>query len=282
MQDTMISFYVRPGIHGQIIDRAFLAGFKHCADVRPEPDATANPTITHNGYSNPYPNNTSPYATLGSGPSHRTAGTYVPAKGEMNSNTVTRIQMTDLTKMELSAEQHEELLETLKGRFGENMNRHPGLDWPAVQARLEAAPGKLWSLHEMERTGGEPDVVGYDSATGEFVFYDCSAQSPDGRRSLCFDRAAWDSRKADKPAGGSALGMAAAMGIELLTEQQYRALQELGDFDTATSSWIVTPARIRKLGGALFADRRYDHVFVYHNGAESYYAARGFRGSLKV
>ena len=161
------------------------------------------------------------------------------------------------------------------------MNRHQGLEWAAVQAKLEANPEKLWSLSEMERTGGEPDVVGHDKKTGEYIFYDCSAESPNGRRSVCYDRAALESRKANKPEN-NAVDMAAAMGIELLTEEQYRALQKLGDFDTKTSSWVNTPADIRKLGGALFCDRRYDPVFVYHNGAESYYAARGFRGSLRV
>lgn len=183
--------------------------------------------------------------------------------------------------MELSAEQREELLSTVQARFEQNMNRHQGHEWANVLARLEANPEKLWSLHEMERTGGEPDVVGYDQQTGEYVFYDCSAESPQGRRSVCYDREALEARKEHKPAA-SAVDMAAAMGIELLTEEQYRALQKLGEFDTKTSSWVITPVEIRKLGGALFADRRYDHIFVYHNGAESYYAARGFRGSLRV
>jgi hypothetical protein len=181
----------------------------------------------------------------------------------------------------LSPEQRAELLEALRARFEKNRNRHKGLEWARVQARLDANPGKLWSLHEMERTGGEPDVVGHDKKSGECIFYDCSAESPGGRRSVCYDREALDSRKTAKPKN-SALAMAAAMGIELLTEEQYRELQKLGDFDTKTSSWITTPPEIRKLGGALFADRRYDHVFVYHNGASSYYAARGFRGSLRV
>lgn len=177
--------------------------------------------------------------------------------------------------------QREELLSTLKSRFEKNMNRHKGLDWSKVQTKLEADPEKLWSLNEMERTGGEPDVVGHDKKTGEFIFYDCSAESPKGRRSICYDREALEARKEHKPKD-SALNMAAAMRIELLTEEQYRELQKLGDFDTKTSSWIKTPADIRKLGGALFCDRRYDHVFVYHNGADSYYAARAFRGLLRV
>jgi hypothetical protein len=181
----------------------------------------------------------------------------------------------------LSKKQREDLLKNLQARFEKNMNRHKGLAWSEVQARLEASAGKLWSLHEMERTGGEPDVVGHDQKTGEFVFYDCSADSPKDRRSLCYDREALDARKENKPRG-SAMDMAAAMGIELLTEEQYRDLQKLGKFDTKTSSWVQTPAPIRKLGGALFCDRRYDTVFLYHNGAESYYAARGFRGSLRV
>lgn len=174
-----------------------------------------------------------------------------------------------------------QLVDALKARFETNIYRHKGLEWASVLARLEASPEKLWSLNEMERTGGEPDVVGHDRKTGEFVFYDCSAESPKGRRSLCYDRDAWESRKQHKPQS-NALDTAAAMGVELLTEKQYRELQQLGTFDTKTSSWIQTPAMIRKLGGALFCDRRYDTVFVYHNGAESYYAARAFRGSLKV
>ena len=182
---------------------------------------------------------------------------------------------------ELKAKQRDELLKTLRARFEKNMNRHHGLEWAKVQARLEAQPDKLWSLSEMEKTGGEPDVVGYDQKTGEYIFYDCSAESPSGRRSLCYDRQALESRKEAKPKD-SALDMAAAMGVELLTEEEYRALQRLGKFDTKTSSWVKTPAEIRKLGGAVFCDRRYDHVFLYHNGAESYYAARGFRGSLRV
>ena len=184
-------------------------------------------------------------------------------------------------KKELSTKQREELLSTLKARFEKNMNRHKGVEWAKVQANLEATTQKLWSLNEMEMTGGEPDVVGHDKVTGEYIFYDCSAESPKGRRSLCYDRQALDERKEHKPAN-SAIDMAAAMGIELLTEERYRELQKLGEFDTKTSSWIITPADIRELGGALFCDRRYNTVFVYHNGAESYYAARGFRGSLRV
>jgi hypothetical protein len=181
----------------------------------------------------------------------------------------------------LSPEQREQLLETLESRFARNPDRHEAIDWPEVRARLEEDEGKLWSLHEMERTGGEPDVVGREDGTGAFVFVDCSAQSPDGRRSLCYDPEALEARKKHKPEG-SAVAMADAMGIELLTEEEYRRLQELGEFDTTTSSWVKTPATIRELGGALFCDRRYETVFVYHNGAQSYYAARGFRGSLKV
>lgn len=184
-------------------------------------------------------------------------------------------------KKELSLKQREELLSTLKTRFEQNMTRHARLAWADVLTRLEAAPEKLWSLNEMEGTGGEPDVVGYDKKTGEYIFYDCSAQSPEGRRNLCYDRKALDSRKANKPAN-SALDMAAAMGIEILTEQEYRELQKLGLFDMKTSSWVKTPPAIRDLGGALFCDRRYNTVFVYHNGAESYYGGRGFRGSLRV
>jgi hypothetical protein len=184
-------------------------------------------------------------------------------------------------KKELSAEQAEELLHTLKVRFEKNMNRHNGLEWAKVHAKLEANAEKLWILDEMEITGGEPDVVDYDKATGEYIFYDCSAESPTGRRSVCFDLEGLESRKEHQPEN-NAVDMAAAMGIELLTEEQYRALQKLGKFDTKTSSWLVTPPEIRKLGGALFGDRRYDHVFVYHNGAQSYYAARAFRGSLRV
>ena len=184
-------------------------------------------------------------------------------------------------KKELSPKQREELLNTLKVRFEKNLNRHKGLQWVSVQAKLGAHAEKLWSLGEMERTGGEPDVVGYDKKTGEYIFYDCSAESPNGRRSYCYDGEALEARKEHKPKN-NAIGMAAAMGIELLTEVEYRDLQQLGIFDTKTSSWIITPADIRKLGGALFCDRRYDTVFVYHNGAESYYAARGFRGTLRV
>ena len=184
-------------------------------------------------------------------------------------------------KKELSPKQREELLRALKARFEKNMNRHKGLEWAQVQAKLEGIAEKLWSLNEMERTGGEPDVVGQDKKTGEYIFYDCSAESPKGRRSLCYDREALESRKEHKPED-SAIDMAAAMGIELLTEEQYRELQKLGNFDSKTSSWVKTPSDIRNLGGALFCDRRYDTVFVYHNGAESYYAARGFRGSLRV
>jgi hypothetical protein len=184
-------------------------------------------------------------------------------------------------KTALSPEQREELLIALKARFEKNMNRHKGLTWAQVQAKLEANAGKLWSLGEMERTGGEPDVVSHDKKTGEYIFYDCSAQSPEGRRSVCYDGEALQSRKENKPKD-SAVNLAAVMGFELLTEEQYRELQKLGNFDTKTSSWVKTPSNIRKLGGALFCDRRYDTVFVYHNGAESYYAARAFRGSLRV
>ncbi|HEX6334892.1 MAG TPA: DUF4256 domain-containing protein [Flavisolibacter sp.] len=185
------------------------------------------------------------------------------------------------TKKELSPARQKELLKTLKARFEKNRNRHKGLEWDAVQARLEAHPGKLWSLNEMEQSGGEPDVVSYDKKTGVIVFYDCSEETPKGRRSACFDREAQQSRK-QHPPKHNAMDMAAAMGIEMLTEEQYRELQQLGEFDLKTSSWIQTPPQIRKLGGALFCDRRYDTVFVYHNGAESYYAARGFRGALQV
>jgi hypothetical protein len=182
---------------------------------------------------------------------------------------------------DMKAQQREELLSALKARFEKNMNRHKGLEWAKVQARLEANPEKLRSLNEMERTGGEPDVVGHDKETGEYIFYDCSAESPKGRRSVCYDREALESRKEHKPEN-NAIDMAAAMGVELLSEEQYRELQKLGNFDTKTSSWVKTPSDIRKLGGALFCDRRYGHVFLYHNGADSYYAARGFRGSLRV
>ena len=181
----------------------------------------------------------------------------------------------------MKAKQHEELLNVLKVRFEKNMTRHQGLEWAKVQAKLEANPEKLRSLNEMESTGGEPNVVGFDKKSGEYIFYDCSAESPTGRRSLCYDRVALEARKENKPAN-NAMDMAAAMGIELLSEAEYRELQTLGNFDLKTSSWVKTPAEIRKLGGALFCDRRYDTVFVYHNGAESYYAARGFRGSLRV
>ena len=182
---------------------------------------------------------------------------------------------------ELSPEQRDVLLSGLKARFEKNMNRHKGLEWTEVLAKLDAHTEKLWSLNEMERTGGEPDVVGYDLTTGEYIFYDCSTESPSGRRNVCYDREALDSRKEFKPKD-SAMDMATAMGIEILTEEQYRGLQQLGNFDTKTSSWLKTPVEIRKLGGAIFGDRRYDHVFVYHNGAESYYGARAFRGSLRV
>src|SRR5580698_8510500 len=186
-----------------------------------------------------------------------------------------------MSNLTLSKKQHEELLGALKGRFEKNMNRHKDLEWPKVQTKLEAHAENLWSLNEMERTGGEPDVVGLDKKTGEYIFYDCAAESPKDRRSLCYDREALDSRKENKPKG-NALEMATAIGIELLTEEQYRELQKLGNFDSKTSSWVRTPSAVRKLGGALFCDRRFDTVFVYHNGAESYYAARGFRGSLRV
>jgi hypothetical protein len=193
----------------------------------------------------------------------------------------TRARNSNSNKKDLSAEQREELLRALKARFEKNMNRHKGLEWAQVQAKLEANAEKLWSLNEMERTGGEPDVVGHDKKTGEYIFYDCSAESPKGRRSVCYDCEALESRKEHKPED-NAVDMAAAMGIELLTEEQYRELQKLRNFDTKTSSWVKTPSDIRKLGGALFCDRRYGTVFVYHNGAESYYAARAFRGSLRV
>jgi len=182
---------------------------------------------------------------------------------------------------DLGSEQRKELLGVLKARFEKNMNRHKGLEWDNAQARLAADTEKLWSIYEMERTGGEPDVVGHDKNTGEYIFYDCSAESPKGRRSLCYDRQALESRKEHKPEN-SAIDLAAAMGIELLTEDEYRELQKLGNFDSKTSSWVKTPSDIRKLGGALFCDRRYNTVFLYHNGAESYYAARAFRGLLRV
>lgn len=186
-----------------------------------------------------------------------------------------------MTNSAFSNKQRDEVFKVLQARFEKNMNRHKGLEWAAVRARLDANPKKLWSLCEMEKTGGEPDVVGHDKKTGEYIFYDCSEQSPEGRRSLCYDREALDSRKEHKPKD-SAVNMAAEMGIELLTEEEYRQLQTLGAFDTKTSSWVKTPPAIRKLGGATFCDRRYDTIFVYHNGAESYYAARGFRGALRV
>jgi Protein of unknown function (DUF4256) len=193
----------------------------------------------------------------------------------------TRAHNSTSSKKDLSAQQREELLRTLQARFKSNTNRHKALEWAQVQAKLEENAEKLWSLNEMERTGGEPDVVGQDKKTGEYIFHDCSAESPKGRRSVCYDREALESRKEHKPKD-SAMGMAAAMGIELLTEEQYRELQKLEEFDTKTSSWVKTPSHIRKLGGALFCDRRFDTVFVYHNGAESYYAGRAFRGWLKV
>jgi hypothetical protein len=190
--------------------------------------------------------------------------------------------MTNISNtQELSLEQRKELLGLLKARFEKNMNRHQDLEWAIVQAKLEANAVKLWSLHEMERTGGEPDIVGYDEVNDEYIFYDCSAETPKGRRSVCYDREALESRKKNKPEN-SAMDMAAAMGIEMLTEEQYRALQKLGSFDLKSSSWVQTPLDIRKVGGALFCDCRYGHVFVYHNGADSYYSARGFRSSLKV
>ncbi len=189
--------------------------------------------------------------------------------------------MTKSNKMMLAPDQRKELLNTLKARFEKNMNRHKGLEWNKVQAKLETAIEKLWSLNEMEKTGGEPDVVGFDKTTGEYIFYDCSAESPNGRRSFCYDKEALVARKENKPKD-SVNNMTAAMGIELLSEEQYRALQQLGNFDTKTSSWVKTPADIRKLGGALFCDKRYNTIFLYHNSAESYYAARGFRGSLRV
>lgn len=189
--------------------------------------------------------------------------------------------MTKENHMEMSAEQREELLGILKDRFEKHKDRHEGIEWAKVEAKLEANPDKLWSLNEMESTGGEPDVVGYDVEKDEYVFFDCSAESPKGRRSVCYDREALESRKKHKPEN-SAIDMATAMGISLLTEDEYRMVQTLGNFDLKTSSWVQTPANIRKLGGAVFCDRRYDTVFLYHNGADSYYAARGFRGSLRV
>src|SRR5437870_3678034 len=193
----------------------------------------------------------------------------------------TKARNINSNKKDLSPEQREELVRALKDRFEKNMSRHRGPEWAKVQTRLEANAEKLWSLNEMERTGGEPDVVGHDKKTGEYVFYDCSAESPKGRTSVCYDREGLESRKEHKPEN-NAIDMAAAMGIELLTEEQYRELQKLGNFDTKTSSWVKTPSDIRKLGGALFCDRRFGHVFVYHNGAQSYYSARAFRGSLRV
>lgn len=198
-------------------------------------------------------------------------------KIEMNK----KLPASNITLAELSSEQAKELVGVLKTRFETNMNRHKDIEWAEIQTRLEADSKKLRSLYEMERTGGEPDVVGQDKKTGEYIFFDCSAESPKDRRSICYDREALDARKVAKPMD-SAMDMADAMGIELLTEEQYRQLQELGNFDTKTSSWIKTPAEIRKLGGALYCDRRYNHVFVYHNGADSYYASRGFRGVLRV
>ncbi|GAB3765002.1 DUF4256 domain-containing protein [Spirosoma pomorum] len=189
--------------------------------------------------------------------------------------------MANVDKKELSAEKRNELLNVLKARFEKNKNRHQDLKWIDVQAKLDANPEKLWTLNDMEATGGEPDVVGYDQETDEYIFYDCSAESPKDRRGVCYDREGLESRKESRPES-NAVDMAAAMGIDLLTEEQYRELQQLGKFDLKTSSWIQTPAAIRQLGGALFCDRRYDTVFVYHNGAASYYAARGFRGSLRV
>jgi hypothetical protein len=189
--------------------------------------------------------------------------------------------MKTMANLTLSKKQHDEILKALKARFDKNANRHKDLEWDKVEAKLEVNAEKLWPLYEMENTGGEPDVVGHDKKTGDYIFYDCSPESPKGRRSLCYDREALESRKENKPKG-NAMDMADAMGIELLTEEQYRGLQTLGEFDTKTSSWVRTPSAVRKLGGALFCDRRFDTVFVYHNGAESYYAARAFRGALRV
>lgn len=188
---------------------------------------------------------------------------------------------THIGRQQITSKQCEELLKTLRARFEKNLKRHKGIEWTKVQSKLEHDIEKLWSLSEMERTGGEPDVVGFDKKTGEYIYYDCCTESPAGRRSLCYDRKAWEGRKEHKPKN-TAMDMAAAMNIEILTQEQYRELQELGEFDMKTSSWILTPSEVRKLGGALFCDRRYDQVFVYHNGAESYYASRGFRGSLRV
>jgi len=209
------------------------------------------------------------------------AGTPDEKTQEATTMRAAKTRSTNTYKNDLSLDQRKELYKTWKARFETNMNRHRGLEWAQVQARLEANAEKLWSLREMERTGGDPDVVGHDKNTGEYIFYDCSAESPKGRRSVCYDREALESRKEHKPED-NAVDMAAAMGIELLTEERYRELQKLGNFDTKTSSWVKTPSDIRKLGGALFCDRRYDTVFVYHNGAESYYAARAFRGSIRV
>jgi hypothetical protein len=199
---------------------------------------------------------------------------YVVSKSE-------KMLLTMEHKKELTTEQRELFIKLVKARFEKNMHRHKDLEWAKVLAKLEGSTDKLWSLHEMERTGGEPDVIGYDDNTGEFIFYDCSAESPKGRRSFCYDREALESRKEFKPEN-NAIDMVTAMGIELLTEEQYRALQQFGEFDLKTSSWVKTPHEIRKLGGAIFCDRRYNNVFVYHNGAESYYAVRGFRGSLQI
>jgi len=200
---------------------------------------------------------------------------------EVDSNAYAPIKKPAHNKTSLSASPSEQLLMTLKLRFEKHMQRHQGITWAKVQARLEAKPDKLWSLNEMEKTGGEPDVVAFDKKSGEFIFFDCSPETPKERRSLCYDRKALDSRKEHKPKGAAA-EMAATMGIELLSEEEYRSLQLLGQFDLKTSSWVKTPESIRKLGGALFCDRRYDHVFTYHNGAESYYGVRGFRGSVRV
>lgn len=204
---------------------------------------------------------------------------FVPLNKAFFAGTITG--MNNTSKKGLSAEESQELLGTLKERFEKNTDRHKGLLWSEIKARLEADPRKLWSLSEMERTGGEPDVVGFDGKNREYIIFDCSKESPKGRRSLCYDREAWEARKTAKPAN-NVLDVAAEMGVELLTEDQYRNLQELGEFDTKTSSWIVTPQKIRNLGGAIFADRRFDHIFVYHNGADAYYASRGFRACLKI
>ena len=204
-------------------------------------------------------------------------------KLRMNTMIIMRKPSITAFKKELSPEQREELLRALKARFEKNMNRHEGLEWAKIQAKLEANIEKLWSLNEMERTGGEPDVVGHDKKTGEYIVYDCSAESPKGRRNVCYDREGQEEReKRGVHPEGNAIDMAAAIGIELLTEEQYRELQKLGNFDTKTQSWVKTPFNIRKLGGAIFADRRYGHVFVFHNSAPSFYGGRGFRGSLRV